>query len=208
MSDSATTKTCGLRDPRPAAKRVLEAAKDLFYRQGIRATGVEEVCRVAGTTKMSLYRAFPSKDALVEAILHEDCAAEELWYGPVLRGEMPAPERPMAFLRAAAAALRSPGFRGCPMALAIVEFPDACHPARKVADARKHTMRQLLRDLCAGAGAADPAALGDSMLLLVEGAFAAVPYLGGEAAARALEQTGETVLAAGLPQAAAAAASG
>ena len=41
----------------------------LFERQGIRATGVEEVCRVAEATKMSLYRTFPSKDALVAAIL-------------------------------------------------------------------------------------------------------------------------------------------
>ena len=48
-----------------AAQRIQIAAKDLFYRQGIRATGVEEVCRVAEATKMSLYRAYPSKDALV-----------------------------------------------------------------------------------------------------------------------------------------------
>ena len=52
-----------------AAERIQEAARELFERQGIRATGVEEVCRVAGATKMSLYRAYPSKDALVAAIL-------------------------------------------------------------------------------------------------------------------------------------------
>ncbi|MCQ4161224.1 TetR/AcrR family transcriptional regulator [Roseomonas sp. GC11] len=199
MTESAMPKACGVRDPRPAARRVLEAAKELFYRQGIRATGVEEVCRVAGTTKMSLYRAFPSKDALVEAILREDCAAEEDWYGPVLRAEMPVRERPLAFLHAAAAALRSPGFRGCPMGLAIVEFPDPEHPARKVADARKQEVRAMLRDLCAAAGAADAAGLGDGMLVLMEGAFAAVPYLGGEAAACALERAGAALLAAGLP---------
>ncbi|MGV2442469.1 helix-turn-helix transcriptional regulator, partial [Bacillus atrophaeus ATCC 9372] len=107
---AATPKTGSPRDARPAAQRVLDAAKELFYRQGIRATGVEEVCRVAGTTKMSLYRAFPSKDALVEAILREDCAEEEHWYGPVLCASMPARDRPMAFLRQAAKAMRSPGF--------------------------------------------------------------------------------------------------
>lgn len=199
MTDVATPRSCGLRDPRPAARRVLEAAKELFYRQGIRATGVEEVCRVAGTTKMSLYRTFPSKDALVEAILREDCVAEADWYGPAVQADMPARERPMAFLHAAAAAMRSPGFRGCPMGLAIVEFPDACHPARKVADAHKQAVRERLHRICAEAGAPAPDGLGDALLLLVEGAFAAVPYLGGEAAANALEQAGETLLASGVP---------
>ena len=52
-----------------AAERIQEAARELFERQGIRATGVEEVCRVAGATKMSLYRAYPSKDALIFAIV-------------------------------------------------------------------------------------------------------------------------------------------
>ncbi|MDQ1080649.1 TetR/AcrR family transcriptional regulator [Pseudoroseomonas cervicalis] len=205
MTETATPKAHSPRDARPAAQRVLDAAKELFYRQGIRATGVEEVCRVAGTTKMSLYRAFPSKDALVEAILREDCAEEEDWYGPVLCGSMPARDRPMAFLRQAAKAMRSPGFRGCPMGLAIVEFPDPDHPARQVADARKHAMRELLRALCAEAGAAEPDIAGDSMLLLLEGAFCAVPYLGGEAAARALEQAGEILLGAILPEGAPAA---
>ncbi|WP_242662573.1 TetR/AcrR family transcriptional regulator [Teichococcus deserti] len=188
------------RDPRPAAQRVRDAAKELFYRQGIRATGVEEVCRVAGTTKMSLYRAFPSKDALVEAILMEDCEAEACWYANALHPSVPPRERPMAYLTAAAAELRAPGFRGCPTGLAIVEFPDPEHPARKVADARKHQIRDLLRRICAEAGG--PEALGDGLLLLMEGAFAAVPYLGGEATAAALEGAGRTLIEAAIPQAA------
>lgn len=185
------------RDPRPAAQRVRDAAKELFYRQGIRATGVEEICRVAGTTKMSMYRAFPSKDALVEAILLEDCEAEAAWYGAAFGAGVPPRDRPMAYLAAAAAELRAPGFRGCPMGLAIVEFPDPEHPARKVADLRKQQNRALLRRLCAEAGA--PESLGDGLLLLVEGAFAAVPYLGGEATAAALEDAGRTLLAAAVP---------
>ena len=63
-----------------AAERIQTAAKDLFHRQGIRATGVEEVCRAAEATKMSLYRAYPSKDALVAAIICEDAAAYDAWF--------------------------------------------------------------------------------------------------------------------------------
>src|SRR4028118_902697 len=63
-----------------AAERIQTAAKGLFYRQGIRATGVEEVCRAAEATKMSLYRSYPSKDALVAAILEEDAARYDAWF--------------------------------------------------------------------------------------------------------------------------------
>ncbi len=182
------------RDTRTAAQRVRDAARELFYRQGIRATGVEEVCRVAGTTKMSLYRAFPSKDALVEAILREECADAACWYADALADSVPPRDRPMAYVRAAAAVLRTPGFRGCPMGLAVMEFPDPDHPARKVADGEKLASRDRLRRICADAGLAEADALGDSLLLALEGAFAAAPYLGAEAAAAALEHTAATLL--------------
>ncbi|WP_240046566.1 TetR/AcrR family transcriptional regulator [Paracraurococcus ruber] len=196
----ASTRTA--RDARPAAQRVRDAAKELFYRQGIRATGVEEVCRVAGTTKMSLYRAYPSKDALVEAILREDCESAACTYAAAMAEGVPPRERPLAYVRAAADVLRQPGFRGCPMGLAIAEFPDPDHPARKVADAEKRATRDRLRRLCAEAGADDAAGLGDVLLLLLEGAFTAAPYLGNQEAATALEAAAERLLATGLTPAA------
>jgi AcrR family transcriptional regulator len=184
------------RHPRPAAQRVREAAKELFYRQGIRATGVEEVCRVAGATKMSLYRAYPSKDALVEAILREDCEEAACWYGCAVHGSLSPAERPMAFVQAAARALREPGFRGCPLGMAIVEFPEADHPIRKLADSQKLLERETLRHLCAEAGLPEPDVLGDALMLLIEGAFTAAPYLGNEEAARVLEASAQALFAA------------
>ena len=53
------------KDHQPAAaKRILDVARDLFYRQGIRAIGVDEIVRTAGVAKPSLYRAFSSEDEL------------------------------------------------------------------------------------------------------------------------------------------------
>src|SRR5579862_4776809 len=54
----------GRNPPKRAAERIRESARDLFYRQGIRAVGVEEIVTRAGVTKPSLYRSFLSKDAL------------------------------------------------------------------------------------------------------------------------------------------------
>jgi AcrR family transcriptional regulator len=183
----------------PAAQRLHAVAKDMFYRQGIRATGVEELCRLAGTTKISLYRAFPSKDELIASVVREDCEDSSCQLTKGFSPETPPRERPAACLMNAAATLRVPGFRGCAVGLAIAEFPDPEHPARKVADAHKLKQREQMRQLCAEAGAADPATLGDSLLMLVEGAFASAPYLGNEEAAHSLEQVGLTLLAAALP---------
>lgn len=197
MTDAVTTK------PRsPAAQRLRTVAKDLFYRQGIRATGVEELCRVAGTTKISLYRAYPSKDELIAAILRDECEDEACLISRASKAAVPPRERPAACIAAAVEALRTPGFRGCPVGLAIAEFPDPEHPARKVADAHKLKTRDDLRQLCADAGALDPAMLSDALLLLVEGAFSAAPYLGNEEAAEALERSGAALLAQALPPAA------
>src|SRR3546814_19655877 len=52
-----------------AADRIRQSARDLFYRAGIRAVGVDEIVTRAGVTKPSLYRSFPSKDELAAAYL-------------------------------------------------------------------------------------------------------------------------------------------
>src|SRR5262249_44809734 len=59
----------GKDDRIPPRERILAAAWDLFYRQGIRAVGVEAIAEAAGTNKMTLYRHFASKDELVAEYL-------------------------------------------------------------------------------------------------------------------------------------------
>jgi len=193
----------GKRDARPAAERLKDVAKKLFYKQGIRATGVEELCRVAGTTKISLYRAYSSKDELIASVLRQDCEEEGCWLNKAQNATLTPAERPHAYIREAAQAMRENGYRGCPLGMAIVEFPDPEHPARQVADAYKLKVRDAIRQMLAEAGAAEPEATGDTLLLMIEGAFAAAPYLGHMAAADALERGALRLLDAVLPQRAA-----
>jgi len=64
----------------PPRERILTAARDLFYRHGIRAVGVEAVAEAAGTNKMTLYRHFPSKnDLIVECLRRFGKGTEALW---------------------------------------------------------------------------------------------------------------------------------
>src|SRR6266704_5649657 len=57
--------------PVPPRERILKAADELFYREGIRAVGVDAIAEAAGTNKMTLYRHFPSKDALVAECMRQ-----------------------------------------------------------------------------------------------------------------------------------------
>src|ERR1044072_1992218 len=76
MSAAASTAFTSASARIPPRERILAAARDLFYRQGIRAVGVEAIAEAAVTNKMTLYRHFESKDALVAEYLR--CLASEV----------------------------------------------------------------------------------------------------------------------------------
>lgn len=182
-----------------AAERIQEAARELFERQGIRATGVEEVCRVAGATKMSLYRAYPSKDALVAAILAEDAAEHDAWVEESLARAKDAEGRLRALIEATAVEVAEPGVCGCPMLLAQAEFRDPDHPTHKVVAAFKQGCHGRIRDLAEQAGALDPSALADQLSVVIEGAIAARSYLGEARAAETLRSCGDVLIRSALP---------
>ena len=182
-----------------AAERIQTAAKDLFHRQGIRATGVEEVCRAAEATKMSLYRAYPSKDALVAAILCADAAAYGAWFAEATASAQTPAAKLRAAVEAFAAKLEGPEHLGCPLLLAQAEFRDPGHPTHRLVAEHKTRMRDALAGLAKAAGAAEPGLLGDALAMLVDGAWSALPYMGGARAAEVLRRTTEAVLREALP---------
>ena len=158
------------RQPR-AAERILDVARDLFYREGIRAVGVDEIVRQAGVTKPSLYRSFPSKDELAASYL---AAYEHGVLGALRRGGRGTSGRRrakqiVAFLAGVGQRAVKPDYRGCGMTNAAVEYPEAGHPARLVGEANKRELRRRLRAMAAEMGAADPDTLGDGLLLADRG---------------------------------------
>jgi AcrR family transcriptional regulator len=180
----------------PARERILEAARRLFYERGIRAVGVEAVVAEAGVTKMSLYRHFASKDELVAACLGERVAAFWAWFDGKLAEHVGDPRAQLlALFRGLAKRTTTPGFRGCPMTNAAIEFPEADHPGRRVAETHKRELRQRLRELAAAGGAVDPETLADGLLLLFEGAYASSQTFGPGGPARSAALVSERLLA-------------
>ncbi|MBI3444331.1 MAG: TetR/AcrR family transcriptional regulator [Magnetospirillum sp.] len=181
---------------KPCARdRILAAANELFYREGIRAIGIDTVIEKAGVAKMSLYRAFPSKDDLIAAFLEmRDAMYWEWWDGIVARH----PADPRAQLRALFQALAkrtsSPQYRGCPFVNTSVEFPDPVHPGRAVIARHMEELRSRLAALVAGLGISQPKALTDQLLLLMEGAYSVGNTMGADGPSASVAAAAEIII--------------
>jgi AcrR family transcriptional regulator len=181
---------------RPSArKRIVDTASELFYLKGIRAVGVETIAAEADTTKMSLYRSFPSKDELVAEWLRDhDVKFWQAWDSMSRKH----PDDPRKQLERAYAMLAKhvtdPRARGCPMANAAVEITEKDHPARKVIETHKTRLRARLAELCVRTGARDPGLLADQLFLLMEGAQVATLILGVRSPARNVARAAESLI--------------
>lgn len=168
MANPKSSKTAPLR----AADKIRQTARELFYRDGIRAVGVDEIVARAGVTKPSLYRSYRSKDELTVAVLLE---STETFWGYFDEAILAHPGDPrgqlLAFFAGLAERTVQNDYRGCPLSNAAVEYPEKGHIARAAAQDHKSEVRQRLRDKARELGAANPDGLGDALLLLLEGAY-------------------------------------
>jgi AcrR family transcriptional regulator len=182
---------------KPARERIFDVAKQLFYREGIRAVGVETIVAAAGATKMSLYRTFASKDDLVVAYQKDRDALYWAWWDKIVAEHDGDPRAQLrALFEAVATKIRRPGFRGCPFTNAAVEFPEPDHPCRAVAAANKQEQRRRLHKLAEAVGVTDPQALGDQLFLLIEGAYVSEQLLGTTQATNSLPDAADRLIAA------------
>src|SRR5690554_7892421 len=62
-----------------AAERLLDTASRLFYTRGVSNVGINEIIARAGVARMTLYHHFPSKDALIKAVLERRAAERDTW---------------------------------------------------------------------------------------------------------------------------------
>ena len=186
------------RGPR-AAERIRDSARELFYRRGIRAVGVDEIVGRAGVTKPSLYRSFASKDALAAAYLVQ--YDREFWQrfdGAVAAHPGDPRAQLLEYLSGLAKRAVKPGYRGCGLTNAAVEYPGPDHPARKVAADSKRSLRRRLKEMAQAMGAKSPAMLADGLLLLLEGAYASAQIFGPGGPAARVAETARSLIDANL----------
>jgi len=180
--------------------RILRTARDLFYRDGIRAVGVDTVVAQSGVAKTSLYRWFPSKDALIAAVLEEE--AKYRWERWDKNAALSDPE-PRALLRSQLAGIARfvahKSYRGCPFMNVTAEFADAQHPARVVAMQTCDELRKRVGGLVrAIPGIRDPDVLTDQLVLLIDGTLSAAHMQGSEGPQRQLISAADALIDAQL----------
>jgi AcrR family transcriptional regulator len=152
-----------------ASERLLAAAGDLFYAEGVHSVGIDRVIERAGVAKASLYNTFGSKESLVAAYLHQRHERTRARVDAALATATTPRERILAVFDAQARQMAEPGFRGCAFVAASVESP----PDGAVGEA-SHEYRAWLRALFAEParelGVADPDELARRLHLLYDGA--------------------------------------
>ena len=175
-----------------ARTRVLECAYRLFYRHGLRATGIDRIIAESGVAKASFYRHFPTKQALVDAYLDLRHARWMGW----LESRLSAAPDARAWLAALPDALddwfRAPGFRGCAFINGHAEAgTDA--PAMTVIHKRELAVR--IERACHEAGCVRPDEVAADLLLAIEGAIVRAQMEGADAARAPLLRAFARVLA-------------
>ncbi|WP_085318469.1 TetR/AcrR family transcriptional regulator [Derxia lacustris] len=149
--------------------RILAAAHDLFYRDGIRATGIDRVIAEAGVTKVTFYRQFPSKAELVRAFLDHRHDVWMAWFVDALgrhgarEGGGTAP-----LLAALGEWFAADAYRGCAFLNTVVELGADQPEVRAVAQRHKADMAELIAGLLP---AGPDAATADAIATAVDGAI-------------------------------------
>jgi AcrR family transcriptional regulator len=174
---------------RGARQRILDAAAELFYRDGINATGVERLAAESSVSKRTLYQHFPSKTAVVEEYLR---SIEQRVADSVLRGANDQTPREQLLAVFEAPTGRGGPLRGCPFHNAAVEAAGAMPGVQEIVRASKRSFIDGLTELAKQAGAVNPQLLANELGVLYEGAAALATSLDDRspwASARAAAET-------------------
>jgi AcrR family transcriptional regulator len=151
-----------------ARERLLAAANELFYDEGVHTVGIDRVIERAGVAKASLYNSFGSKDELVRAYLEQRHAViSERIVRYLERYDSPR-ERLLGVFEAQGELFAETGFRGCAFVSASAESPGEA--VSRAADDYRGWVRGLLTGLAREAGAPDPERLGRQLHMVYDGA--------------------------------------
>ncbi|MFI5672507.1 TetR/AcrR family transcriptional regulator [Streptomyces sp. NPDC051704] len=155
----------------PPRERILDAAEELFLREGVRAVGVQAIAEQAKTTKMALYRHFATKDVLIEEWLGIVAAQYRTAFDQV-EAEHADDGRAqvLAVARFVADGLPDIVRRGCPFVNSVAGLGDPDHPARRLIEDHKAGQRRRLTAMCERAGAQAPDDVSAEITFLLEGA--------------------------------------
>jgi len=153
----------------PARERLLAAAGQLFYEEGVQSVGIDKVIERAGVAKASLYGNFKGKDDLVRAYLSARHESRQARIREKLAKYSKPRDKVLAVFDVLSDAFAQPNYRGCAFVRASAEMgPESS--GREVCDGARKWTRNLFADLARQAGATKPDLLAHQLVLLYDGA--------------------------------------
>ena len=195
ISDTATTPA----DPTPvrpsasARERLLAAADELFYDEGIHVVGIDRIIEQAGVAKATLYSTFGNKEGLILAYLQARLERRQARVNAALATASTPRERVLAVFDVLSNYINDPRFHGCADINASAETEPGSAVEAAV-QASRRWRRSLFVDLARDAGVKDPELLGRQLELLYDGAMVTARVDGTPDAAAVAKQTATALL--------------
>lgn len=189
LADASTT-------PR---EKLLAAANELFYREGVHAVGIDRVIAEARVAKTTLYSAFGSKDGLIAAYLATRDRQMRENVEQAIERHHSAHDQLLAIFDYLIELSSDPDYHGCAFAMATSEAHAAS--ADTAAEVYRGWLRDTFTQLASQAGAVNPRTLGVQLHLLWDGAAQSTRMDGGQHGAWAARAAAATILDAALPRA-------
>ncbi len=176
-----------------ARQRLLAAANELFYEEGVNTVGIDRIIERAGVAKASLYNTFGSKDALVRAYLQGRHEARRARILGRIASSPTAQEKILGVFDEMHERASMPGFKGCAFVRASAETREgSC--VKSVCEESRAWLLGLLRSLAKDCGARDPETLSRQLILLYDGAAVAAQMDGDTGAALTARGVAEQLL--------------
>jgi len=189
----APTKTSRI----PVRDRILAAASELFYREGVQNVGIDRIIAESGVAKMSLYNHFKSKDALIAAWLEQQDDSWRNCFLARVEALATAPgDRLLAIFDVLKEWFEEPNFRGCAFINSAVELVHSDHPGYQVALAHNQATHAFVLRLVHAAQLSNPEALAQQIILLMEGAIVVAMIQRNAEVALQAKQAATTLIAA------------
>lgn len=182
-------------------QKILQVSTDLFQTRGINSTGVDTIVAVAGTTKMTLYKYFETKEELILAVLQQSHQDFQNWMNDRLGGLGDKPdEKIQKLFDFIEEWVTSPTFVGVAFIKASAEFPNEENRIHQLSSQQSREFRQFITRLAQEAKIKDADGLALQLSILFEGAVQAEQIKRGSGAIKSAKKAAKTLIDLALKQ--------
>ncbi len=181
--------------------KILEVSTDLFLTRGINSTGVDKIVAVAGTTKMTLYKYFHTKEGLILEVLKKSQSDFQSWLDGKLNANSKNPsDKIQQLFEFIEEWITSPNFSGMSFIKASAEFPNEENPIHQLSSKQSREFRQYIAKLASEANIADAEGLALQLSLLFEGTVQAEQMKRGSGAVKFAKKAAKTLIDSAVKQ--------